>query len=289
MRKKLPFCVIAFIIIISSCKQKVQPESKINYPSPLPDTTALTFLPGIVSIDSLDFNAAFSPNGNRFYFSRSGRGKYLIMESVYKNGVWTDPVISPSFDTMYSNTDPFFAANGDLYFISNRPANPTDTIKDYDIYRAANENYGMPERLPVNSDSTEYYVSVAKNGNIYFASYRDGNLDLYMSEKADDKWLQPVNLGAVVNSISDEHDPLIAPDESWLIFTSTRPGGLGEADLYISFQKNGVWQSPKNMGPKINTVTYEYCPNLSPDGKYFLFSSELDVKWIGADVLKGFK
>ncbi len=40
------------------------------------------------------------------------------------------------------------------------------------------------------------------------------------------------------------------------------------------------------MGGKINTATYEYCPNLSPDGKYFLFSSEMDVKWISAEVLQ---
>jgi Tol biopolymer transport system component len=110
-----------------------------------------------------------------------------------------------------------------------------------------------------------------------------------MSKKEYDSYLQPVNLGQLVNSSSDEHDPLIAPDERYLIFTSTRPGGAGEADLFISFKQDNQWQAPQNMGVKINTAMYEYCPNLSPDGKYFLFSSEMDVKWISTEILKRYR
>ena len=256
------------------------------YPVPGPDTIAQVFLPGIVSIDTLDFNAAFSPDGKTFYFSRSHNRKYLILESKYNGEAWTAPVPSPLFDTSYSNADPFFSQEGDLYFISNRPKDPTDTTDDYDIYRLP-KNGQSPERLDkINSDSTEYYVSLSNNGNIYFASYRDGNLDLYMSRKTDGQYEKPVNLGPTINSPADEHDPLIAPDESWLVFTSGRPGGLGEADLYIAFKKDGQWQLPRNMGERINTKTYEYCPNLSPDGKYFFFSSESDVKWISSKILK---
>jgi len=256
------------------------------YPVPGPDTIAQVFLPGIVSIDTLDFNAAFSPDGKTFYFSRSHNRKYLILESKYNGEAWTSPVPSPLFDTSYSNADPFFSQEGDLYFISNRPKDPTDTTDDYDIYRLP-KNGQSPERLDkINSDSTEYYVSLSNNGNIYFASYRDGNLDLYMSRKTAGQYEKPVNLGPTINSPADEHDPLIAPDESWLVFTSGRPGGLGEADLYIAFKKDGQWQLPRNMGERINTKTYEYCPNLSPDGKYFFFSSESDVKWISSKILK---
>ncbi|MBA4056197.1 MAG: Xaa-Pro aminopeptidase, partial [Marivirga sp.] len=63
-------------------------------------------------------------------------------------------------------------------------------------------------------------MSVAASGNIYFASYRDGNLDLFMSEFKDGKFSTPVNLGGMINSSAGEHDPFIAPDESFLIFNS---------------------------------------------------------------------
>ncbi|SJZ75377.1 WD40-like Beta Propeller Repeat [Chitinophaga eiseniae] len=273
------------------CTNSKQPSQKVtvNYSTPLPDTIAQRFLPGIVSSDTLDFNATFSPDGKTFYFSRSYNRKYIIFESTHNGKEWASPVPSPLFDSTYSNTDPFFSREGDLYFISNRPQDATDTIKDYDIYKLPiNRNGpGKPIRLnDINSDSTEYYVSLSDNGNIYFASYRDGNLDLYMSRKKNGHYGKPVSLGPTINSSHDEHDPLIAPDESWLIFTSGRPGGFGEADLYITFNKNGQWQQPTNMGNRINTKTYEYCPNLSPDGKFLFFSSERDVKWISSQILR---
>lgn len=101
----------------------------------------------------------------------------------------------------------------------------------------------------------------------------------------DGKFSRPTNLGAVINSSSGEHDPFIAPDESFLIYNSDRPGGYGEADLYISCKKDGVWQSPVNMGSTINTSSYEYCSNMTQDGKFFFYSSEQQVKWVNSSVL----
>jgi hypothetical protein len=273
---------------ITNCKDEHQPAS-IAYPQPAPDSIPLVFLPGLVSKDTLDFNATFSVDGKTFFFSRSHNRKYVIFETSYTSNKWQEPVISPLFDTLYSNTDPFIAPDSALYFISNRPRDKNDTTADYDIYRLVKQTdgYGAPEYLNgVNSDSTEYYVSVSRTGNIYFSSYRDGNLDLYMSRKTNNGYEKPVNLGAVINSPYDEHDPLIAPDESFLVFPSDRPGGLGEADLYISHKINGQWQQPVAMGNGINTKRYEYCPYLTADGKYFFYSSEYQVKWISASVLK---
>jgi hypothetical protein len=284
--------LIAILIITaaycSNCKHNNHPAA-IAYPAPAPDTLPMVFLPGIVSTDTLDFNAAFAVDGKTFYFSRSYNRKYVIFETVYKDGRWQMSVISPLFDTAYSNADPFIAPDSALYFISNRPRNASDTTADYDIYRLVKKanDYGAAEYVNgVNSDSTEYYISVSRQGNLYFSSDRDGNLDLYSSHKTPNGYTKPVNLGTVVNTLYDEHDPLIAPDESFLIFPSSRPGGVGEADLYISHRLNGQWQQPALMAHGINTKQYEYCPYLSPDGKYFFFSSAFEVKWISSSVLR---
>lgn len=289
MNYNRPLAVISlFIALHFSCKNDNTPAG-IAYPQPAPDTIPQVFLPGLVSNDTLDFNSTFSADGKTFYFSRSHNRKYVIFATTYKDNKWQEPVISPLFDTLYSNTDPFIAPDSALYFISNRPKDKSDTSADYDIYRLAKQTdgYDVAEYLTgVNSDSTEYYVSVSRAGNVYFSSYRDGNLDLYMSRKTPNGYEKSVNLGPIINSTYDEHDPLIAPDESFLVFPSDRPGGLGEADLYISHKVNGQWQRPAAMGYGINTKRYEYCPYLTPDGKYFFFSSEFQVKWIGSEVLK---
>lgn len=286
--RSLAAICLFIIYCLTNCKENRQ-LAGINYPQPVPDTIPLVFLPDIVSTDTLDFNSTFSVDGKTFYFSRSHNRKYVIYETTWKDNKWQEPVISPLFDTSYANTDPFVAADRALYFISNRPKDKNDTTADYDIYRLVKHpnGYSAPENLRgVNSDSTEYYVSVSQSGNMYFSSDRDGNLDLYMSRKTPNGYEQPINLGNIINTTYTEHDPLIAPDESFLIYTSDRPGGLGEADLYISHKVNGQWQQPVAMGYGINTNRYEYCPYLTPDGKYFFFSSEYQVKWISSAVLK---
>ncbi len=62
----------------------------IAYPQPLPDTIPAAFLPGVVSTDSLDFNAAFSPDGKSFYFTRSIQKRSVIYVTHYIDGRWTE-------------------------------------------------------------------------------------------------------------------------------------------------------------------------------------------------------
>ena len=43
---------------------------------------------------------------------------------------------------------------------------------------------------------------------------------------------------------------LVAPDESYLIFSSRDRAGYGSGDLFVSFRTaDGGWTEPQNMGP----------------------------------------
>ena len=144
---------------------------------------------------------------------------------------------------------------------------------------------------PVNSDVDEYYVSLTKDGTIYFASNRAGGLgsfDIYKSELVDGHYAKPENLGTTINTKYLEHDPFIAPDESYLLFTSVdRPGGFGSGDLYISTRrKDGTWTEAKNLGKAFNTNGYDFCPIVSPDGKYFFFTRKGDIYWVSIEAIK---
>jgi Tol biopolymer transport system component len=75
-----------------------------------------------------------------------------------------------------------------------------------------------------------------------------------------------------------------------VIFASTRPGGLGGSDLYISFRNaRGEWDEPKNMGPSVNSAASDYTPILCPDGRYLFFTSSRegqdDIFWIDSRVV----
>jgi Tol biopolymer transport system component len=276
-------------------KHEYQRQSLIEYPQPLPDSVALIFLPGIISIkDSFEFNAVYAPDGKSIYFSRANKYLHDIYVTTWNGEMWSPPAIAPFAINEYAEGDPFFGPNGKLYFISNRPTTNSDTTLDFDIWSVSNQENGTwsePENVKViNSDSAEYYVTIADNGNLYFASNRQGGFgshDIYVSKLLNGNYFLPENLGTSINAVEMEHDPFISKDEQTLFFTSVdRVDSFGSADIYYSVRdENGHWTNAKNLGKTINTPTYDFCSFLSGDSKYFFYASEKDVKWISADIV----
>ena len=87
---------------------------------------------------------------------------------------------------------------------------------------------------------------------------------LYRAEEKKDY------MGVIVKT---EEDLFIAPDESYLMFCR-RGDGFGSWDIFISFRKeDGSWTDARNMGGEINTSASEVYPVVTPDGRYFFFSS----------------
>ena len=85
------------------------------------------------------------------------------------------------------------------------------------------KGWGEPQNLgvPISSPGNEWYPTIAANGTIYFGSDREGGKgrnDIYRSRLVDGKYQAAENLGATINTQFNEYEPLIAPDESFLIF-----------------------------------------------------------------------
>ena len=92
---------------------------------------------------------------------------------------------------------------------------------------------------------------------------------------ANSEWSEPVNLGAVVNSNVADGSPTLSKDGLSLYFNSTRPGGFGGGDLWVSQRAcdDCPWGPPVNLGPVINTPAAENRPSLSVDGHVLFFFS----------------
>ncbi|MBN2682126.1 MAG: OmpA family protein [Bacteroidales bacterium] len=93
------------------------------------------------------------------------------------------------------------------------------------------------------------------------------------------------NLGGTVNSIYPDYSPLISADESMMIFTSRRADTYGGGsdpgdqqyfeDIYVTYNIDGIWQTPKNMGKPLNTSNNDATVGLSPDGQQlFIFNGK---------------
>ena len=88
-------------------------------------------------------------------------------------------------------------------------------------------------------------------------------------------WSTPRLLPKPLNSVADDWPCWLSADGTVLLLGSTRSGGLGEQDLWLSTRKTIVddWQEPVNLGSPINSPMTENCADLASDGRTLWFVS----------------
>ena len=74
-------------------------------------------------------------------------------------------------------------------------------------------------------------------------------------------------------------DPFVSPDGRRLYFTAARrlSAARGEPqddwDTWVAdLAPDGTVGAPRNLGPEVNGPEVEFCPSMSPDGRFLLFS-----------------
>lgn len=244
--------------------------------------------------------AALTQDGKEFYWPR-GYDLSVLLFMKLENNQWTIPQVI-SFSSQFRNINPALTYDGQkLFFASTRPLEKNGEPGDYNIWFAERKGTGWsePEILdsPINSPAYEGGPFVAKDSSLYFISTREGGYghsDIYCSRRVNGQYTAPKNLGVPINSKYLDAYPYIPPDGSYIIFESSRPGGFGDRDLYISYRKkDGTWGEAINMGDRINSSARDTFPRVSPDGKFFFFGSDrngnLDIYWIDAKIIDELK
>ncbi|MFC1565286.1 TolB family protein, partial [candidate division KSB1 bacterium] len=204
-----------------------------------------------------------------------------------ENGVWTKPVSSPNIGKSWYLDIIGFQAEKKHYF-SHRGKINGKGMEGLNIWQVEKtvDGWAEPDFLnnPINTEKIETYPSVTVDGTLYFFSSRDdgfGGGDIYRSRSINSKHTEVENLGNVINTNYNEIDPFIAPDESFLVFCSDKPEGFGGYDLYLSFKiKDGTWTKPVNMGQGFNSSAYDDRPKITPDRRYFFFTSTKREIWM---------
>jgi WD40-like Beta Propeller Repeat len=265
-----------------------------------PESTPVVFAPGIISLEGrYEQYLSFAPNGDELVFgvTNSDWSDFSIHYMRKKAEGWSAPEAAPFMGDSPDGLTSCFTFDGrSAFFTSARPAYPP-----VDIWRTdrTNDGWTSPVKLgpPVSSDADEFEVTVVRDGTLYFSSRREGglgDLDIYRARLIGGRYPEVENLGAPVNTEHGDDLPYVAPDQSYIIFASNRPGGFGERDLYISFDRDGAWGEAVNLGPEINSAYFDIYPTISPDGRYLFLTrrkawvtgEDTDILWVRADFIE---
>ena len=289
-------CIALLSVAIGASAQTADPK---YFGQKAPGTTPEVFAPGIVSIkDQFEFGSIYSNDLNEFYLGVKVNGRAETRMLKYDNGRWSEPIPILLHGT-YSHNDPALTPDQmKLFFISDRPMDGEGPKKDYDIWyvERRGDSWSEPKNAGphINTSENQYYISFTKGGKMYFSSNQKSNgkdnYDIHSSEWKHDAFQPSKKASAVVNTPRYEGDVFVAPDESYLIYCANHEGDFGEGDLYVVFkQEDGTWSDAKNLGPTINTETVDFCPFVTPDGKYLMYSSRGDIYWVSMEVVMKLK
>ncbi len=303
VRKEL---LVFMLLGISSLCHAQNPSGPYFGQTP-PGSTPEIFAPDFISVDGrFEQNAAFTPDGKEFYFSTttSNWDGFSIYYTKEIDSIWSDPKLADTIFGFYGNTEPFITSDGQrLFFVSPRPSAPPWNT-DIWVCERDDTTWSSPVKVDsplVSSTNREWHPTVSLDSTLYFQSLNRpggyGAADIYKAElDSAGQYSIVENLGDIINSSYGDGEATIAPDESFLIFSSYRPG-YGESDIYISFNDNDSWTTPINLGPTINTSQAEYGMALSPDGLYMFFTrreawqttEDSDLWWVSTSFIDSIK
>lgn len=266
---KIVFPIVLSFINTASLSQPVQ-------------SLPLPFHPEIFSRFPSVRDLALSPDGNEMFFTaQSILGELsVIVAAKCFDGNCQLAGVAP-FSGNWQDLEPSFSPDGlRLYFASNRPLHKDSlTAKDYDIWyverSTLNTEWKPPVRMeePVNSAAEEFYPVITNSKNIYFTSDgpgTNGKDDIFVAQWNGKHYLKPVPVTDSVNSSGYEFNAWVAPDESYMVYTCyNREGGLGSGDLYISYNRQGQWTAPIQLGATVNSKSMDYCPMVKNGELYF--------------------
>ncbi len=123
-------------------------------------------------------------------------------------------------------------------------------------------------------DGGTYPTCMSFDGKEMYLYKLDGyNGNLYVTRLENGKWTEPVELKGLNTKYWESHAS-ISKDKQTLYFSSNRPGGYGDLDIYVSKRISDFeWGEPRNLGATVNSRYNDDTPFITEDGKSLYFSS----------------
>jgi len=221
-------------------------------------------------------------------------GKILYKQRAAKQLINLGKLIN----TEYEEYTPVITSDESTMFFTSRREGSTGNKKDVDneffedVYVSKKDKdgkWGRPENMgpTINSEVHEACNGISADGKELYIYRETHGGDIYKcTQLADGTWSLPERIEHI-NTKHEEASIAFSGDGKLMVFSSDRPDGVGELDLYFcSKNEQGIWSDPLNMGTTLNTAHDEDSPFLDKEGKTLYFSSAGFNTMGGYDIFK---
>lgn len=209
-------------------------------------------------------------------------GQDIWYSQLREDSTWSGANNLTSLNTVDNNVVVGLSENYDTLYLLNSYSGPLREKRG--ISYSTKDNNGLwtqPREYDVTfnniGDFRGYFVS--PDGNVILLSSNTeggyGEEDIYIYYKENGQWQQPVHLGPEINTPGFEISPFLTDDRQRIFFASNGHGGYGDSDIFMIERLDdgwGNWSKPVNLGPEINTKSFDAYLSLNPSGLAFYSS-----------------
>jgi len=216
--------------------------------------------------------ASFSRNGAVMAYSKNNynleKRELIVNVEIYfrtfTDNKWSEPIAFNYNNKEYSVGHPSLTENGNtMYFSSDMPGG-SGGADIYSSSKGVNGIWSQPKNLgtSINTEGDEVFPFFEENSNtLYLASdghFGLGGLDIFSSDKIGSFYSKTNNMGAPFNSASDDFAAIFDSLNHKGYFSSNRPGGKGDDDIYtieiLNTKKIDGYAKDQNNNVLANTM-----------------------------------
>ncbi|MCD4833081.1 MAG: OmpA family protein [Bacteroidales bacterium] len=251
-----------------------------------------------------DYNPVLHPNQDKLYFTSrretENKEKRLEADNKYFENVFVSEqagdlwrkakMVENKLDSKNNVALLAISPDANKIYLYNGDENGGDIM----VSELKNGIWKSPKSISGKLLSKSKETTIAFNperNEIFVVSNMDGSIggmDIFYSKLDEkEKWSEPINMGAAINTIYDEEGVYWHPKEDKLYFSSQGHNSMGGFDVFmIERDENGMWSNPINLGYPINTPNDDIFFKMDETNKYAYYSSVRDNGFGGKDLYK---